>query len=67
MGYDSFGMPAENAAKKEQGHPEDVTARNISSIKSDQRRMGTPTTGGDNSPHRMLDTTNEPIDVPRLS
>ena len=40
MGYDSFGMPAENAAKKEQGHPEDVTTRNISSIKSDQRRMG---------------------------
>ena len=25
MGYDSFGMPAENAAKKERGHPADVT------------------------------------------
>ena len=40
MGYDSFGMPAENAAKKERGHPADVTNRNISSIMSDQKRMG---------------------------
>tara|TARA_B100000029_G_scaffold265654_3_gene261779 strand:- start:8002 stop:10896 length:2895 start_codon:yes stop_codon:yes gene_type:complete len=40
MGYDSFGMPAENAAKKEGGHPHDVTHRNISSIRSDQERMG---------------------------
>ena len=40
MGYDSFGMPAENAAKKERGHPATVTDRNISSIQADQRRMG---------------------------
>tara|TARA_Y100000588_G_scaffold350093_1_gene400993 strand:+ start:2124 stop:4979 length:2856 start_codon:yes stop_codon:yes gene_type:complete len=40
MGYDSFGMPAENAAKKEGGHPHDVTHNNISSIRSDQERMG---------------------------
>ena len=40
MGYDSFGMPAENAAKKEGGHPNDVTHSNISSIRSDQERMG---------------------------
>ena len=40
MGYDSFGMPAENAAKKERGHPATVTDRNISSIQEDQRRMG---------------------------
>ncbi|MEC7364825.1 MAG: leucine--tRNA ligase, partial [Candidatus Thermoplasmatota archaeon] len=40
MGYDSFGMPAENAAKKEGGHPHDVTHSNISSIRSDQERMG---------------------------
>ncbi len=40
MGYDSFGMPAENAAKKEGGHPHDVTHCNISSIRSDQERMG---------------------------
>jgi len=40
MGYDSFGMPAENAAKKEGGHPHEVTHKNISSIRSDQERMG---------------------------
>ena len=40
MGYDSFGMPAENAAKKEQGHPHYVTHRNIASIRADQERMG---------------------------
>jgi len=40
MGYDSFGMPAENAAKKEGGHPHFVTHRNISSIRADQERMG---------------------------
>tara|TARA_B100001250_G_scaffold337860_1_gene304790 strand:- start:353 stop:3010 length:2658 start_codon:yes stop_codon:yes gene_type:complete len=40
MGYDSFGMPAENAAKKDGGHPNEVTHSNISSIRSDQERMG---------------------------
>ncbi len=40
MGYDSFGMPAENAAKREGGHPHDVTWRNIESIRSDLLRMG---------------------------
>ena len=33
MGYDSFGMPAENAAKKEGGHPHSVTERNIEMIR----------------------------------
>ena len=40
MGYDSFGMPAEHAAKKEGGHPHTVTHRNIASIRADQERMG---------------------------
>ena len=40
MGYDSFGMPAENAAKKESGHPHTVTERNIAMIRADQERMG---------------------------
>ena len=40
MGYDSFGMPAENAAKKENDHPHNVTHRNIASIRKDQERMG---------------------------
>jgi len=40
MGYDSFGMPAENAAKKEDDHPHAVTERNIEMIRADQERMG---------------------------
>jgi len=40
MGFDSFGMPAENAAIKEGGHPRDITDRNIASIKSDFKQMG---------------------------
>jgi leucyl-tRNA synthetase len=40
MGYDSFGMPAENAAKKIGGHPHNVTWSNIESIRSDLKRMG---------------------------
>ena len=40
MGYDSFGMPAENAAKKIGGHPHDVTWSNIESIREDLKRMG---------------------------
>ena len=39
MGYDSFGMPAENAAKEIGGHPHDVTWSNIESIRSDLNRM----------------------------
>ena len=40
MGYDSFGMPAENAAMKIGGHPHDVTWSNIESIRGDLIRMG---------------------------
>jgi leucyl-tRNA synthetase len=40
MGFDSFGLPAENAAIKEGGHPRDVTARNIARIRSQMRRLG---------------------------
>ena len=40
MGYDSFGMPAENAARSKGGHPHDVTWSNIESIRADLQRMG---------------------------
>ncbi len=40
MGYDSFGMPAENAAKKIGGHPHNVTWSNIESIRADLELMG---------------------------
>lgn len=40
MGYDSFGMPAENAAIAEGGHPHDITERNMASITAQIKRMG---------------------------
>src|SRR5581483_5015665 len=40
MGYDAFGLPAENAAIREGGHPREVTERNIAAIREQIKRMG---------------------------
>src|SRR5579871_6861254 len=40
MGYDAFGLPAENAAIREGGHPREVTERNIAAIRLQIKRMG---------------------------
>jgi leucyl-tRNA synthetase len=40
MGYDSFGLPAENAAIREGGHPREITERNIVNIRRQMRRLG---------------------------
>jgi leucyl-tRNA synthetase len=40
MGYDAFGLPAENAAIREGAHPRDVTERNIAAIRTQIKRMG---------------------------
>ncbi|HXF98813.1 MAG TPA: leucine--tRNA ligase [Gaiellaceae bacterium] len=40
MGYDAFGLPAENAAIKEGVHPRVSTERNIAAIERQMRRMG---------------------------
>jgi leucyl-tRNA synthetase len=40
MGFDAFGLPAENAAIKEGGHPRIVTERNIAAIRRQMARMG---------------------------
>jgi leucyl-tRNA synthetase len=40
MGYDSFGLPAENAALKEGGHPREIVERNIESIRRTMKRLG---------------------------
>ena len=40
MGYDSFGLPAENAAIKTGGHPLEVTEQNILGIEEDFGQMG---------------------------
>ncbi len=40
MGWDAFGMPAENAAKENGGHPKDWTYDNIKAMKAPLKRLG---------------------------
>ena len=40
MGFDSFGLPAENAAIREGGHPREIVERNIAHIRTEMKRMG---------------------------
>jgi leucyl-tRNA synthetase len=40
MGWDAFGLPAENAAIQNKLHPEDWTLKNISIMKSQLKRLG---------------------------
>jgi len=40
MGWDAFGLPAENAAIQNKLHPEDWTLKNISTMKSQLQRLG---------------------------
>ncbi|MDX6447724.1 MAG: leucyl-tRNA synthetase [Gaiellaceae bacterium] len=40
MGYDSFGLPAENAAIAEGGHPREIVERNIETIRSQMKKLG---------------------------
>ena len=40
MGYDAFGLPAENAAIREGRHPREVTTENIAAIRKQMKRMG---------------------------
>jgi leucyl-tRNA synthetase len=40
MGYDSFGLPAENAAIRQGGHPREITEANIANIERQMRRLG---------------------------
>ncbi|MBD0347584.1 MAG: leucine--tRNA ligase [Thermoleophilia bacterium] len=40
MGYDSFGLPAENAAIREGGHPREIAEANIAAIRRQMRRLG---------------------------
>src|SRR5436190_7027189 len=40
MGFDSFGLPAENAAIREGGHPREITERNIGRIRGQMKRLG---------------------------
>src|SRR3954463_16822823 len=40
MGYDSFGLNAENAAIRDGGHPRDIIRQNITKIRAQMKRMG---------------------------
>jgi leucyl-tRNA synthetase len=40
MGYDAFGLNAENAAIKEGRHPREITEANIAAIRKQMRRLG---------------------------
>ena len=40
MGWDAFGLPAENAAIREGSHPRDTIARNIETMRGQMKRLG---------------------------
>jgi leucyl-tRNA synthetase len=40
MGFDSFGLPAENAAIRDGGHPLEITEQNMEKIRRQMRLMG---------------------------
>ncbi len=40
MGWDSFGMPAENAAKQNKLDPKDWTEKNINTMKTQLKKLG---------------------------
>ncbi len=40
MGYDSFGLPAENAAIREGGRPREIVEKNIAHIRWEFKRLG---------------------------
>ncbi len=40
MGWDAFGMPAENAAMQEAGHPKDWTYNNIAQMREQMKPLG---------------------------
>ena len=40
QGFDAFGLPAENAAIREGGHPREITERNITNIRRSMRQIG---------------------------
>jgi leucyl-tRNA synthetase len=40
MGWDAFGLPAENAAIREGGHPREIIERNIAAIRAQMKRLG---------------------------
>ena len=40
MGFDAFGLPSENAAIREGGHPREIVERNIETIRRSMKKIG---------------------------
>jgi len=57
MGWDAFGMPAENAAMKNNVAPAKWTYENIAYMKTQLKSLGWPSTGRAKSPPASRTTT----------
>lgn len=57
MGWDAFGMPAENAAIQNNVPPAAWTASNIEEMRRQLKRLGSPTTGSESWPPVTPTTT----------
>ena len=58
MGWDSFGMPAENAARLNNLDPKSWTEKNISTMKSQLKKLGLSMTGIEKFLLVLLNTIN---------
>ena len=58
MGWDSFGMPAENAARENNLNPKDWTKKNIATMKSQLQQLVYQLIGIEKSQHVMKNIIN---------
>ncbi len=56
IGWDAFGLPAENAAIKHQRHPSEFTFSYIERMREQLKRLGSATTGGAKLPPACRNT-----------